>query len=79
MGGVALIFAEKADTHCCWSSILHERMLHYAARASFNVYLCSLQSSHRAGDIHTSSYQKQQTAGGSQCTGRLPQYVQWNK
>jgi len=27
-------------------------MLYYAARASFNVFLCSLQFSHRAGDIH---------------------------
>jgi len=54
-------------------------MLYHAARASFNVFLHLLQSSHQAGDIHTSSYKEQQTAGGSHCTGRLPHYVQWNK
>ena len=68
-------FAAKADIHCCWFSSMHARMLYYAARESFNVFLCSLQSSHWAGDIHTSSHQEQQTAGGSQRTVHLPQYV----
>jgi len=48
-------FAAKADTHCCWFSSMHERMLYYGARASFNVFLCSLQSLHRVCDIHTYS------------------------
>jgi hypothetical protein len=68
-------FTAKTDTHCCWFSSVHERMLYYAARASFNVFLRSLQSSHCGGDIHTSSHQGQQTAGGSQSRARLPQYV----
>jgi hypothetical protein len=43
-----------------------EIMLHYATRASVNVFLCLLQSLHQAGDNRTSSHQEQQTADGSQ-------------
>jgi len=68
-------FAAKANTHCCWFSRVHKRMLYFAARASFNLFLCSLQSSHQAGDIHMSFHQEQQTTGGSQCTAHLPQYM----
>jgi len=78
MDGVVFTFAPfdaKAETHCCWLSSMHERMLYYTTRASLNVFLCSLQSSHRAGDIKTSSHQEQQTAGGPQHTAHLPQYV----
>ena len=80
---VVLLSHSLCLIHCKgWYTLLlvfqcavHERMSYYAARASFHVYLCSLQSLHRADDIHTSSYQKQQTAGGSQYTVCLPHYV----
>ena len=41
-------FAAPADPPCCRFSSAHQRMLRYAARASSDVFLCSLRSSRRA-------------------------------
>ena len=51
-------FAARADPPCCRFSSTHQKMLHYGARESSDVFLCTVQSRRRAVTSTTTNLER---------------------